>query len=231
MGYRYIAALQAVLTLVLVCSLPLWKKRPAVSDGSSSGAPLALRQIPSIPGAVEMVTVFFCYCALEQTAGLWASSFLVLHWGVGEEAAAAFACLFYLGVTLGRFVSGFLTMKLSDPRMIRLGEAGIAVGCVLLALPWPVAALCGFALVGLGCAPIYPCAIHATPAHFGEERSQALLGVQIAGAYVGACAAPAAFGLLANRGGIGLLPVYLGAILVLMAAMYQRLLKKAPAAE
>lgn len=142
--------------------------------------------------------------------------------------AAGFASLFYLGITAGRAVCGFLTFRLSDARMIRLGEGVVAIGVVALALPGPAwLALGGFALVGLGCAPIYPSIIHATPAHFGPARSQAMIGVQMASAYVGTCLMPPLFGLLASRLSAGLLPLYLLVLLALMIATHESLLRSA----
>lgn len=228
-GYRTVALMQMVLTAVLFLSLPLWKRR-AAGEPEAPGKPLSLGQIVRIPGAKEVMVTFFCYCALELTASLWASSYLVLNRGVTEEAAASFASLFYLGITAGRFVCGFLTLKLNDKQMIRLGEGIALVGVLALALPLGGTAACvGLAIIGLGCAPIYPSIIHSTPAHFGPERSQAMIGVQMASAYTGSCLMPPAFGLLANHVSIGLLPVYLLAVLLLMAVMHERLLKKASA--
>ena len=226
-GYRIIALLQAGLTLIVLLSLPLWKKRPDAKDAEAK--PLTLRQTLSIPGAKEVLTAFFCYCALEQTAGLWAASYLVLYTGLTAERAAAFAGLFFLGITAGRAVSGFLTFRLSDAAMIRLGCGIIAAGVASLLLPFAGAALAGFVLIGLGCAPVYPCIIHSTPAHFGAERSQALIGVQMACAYIGVCAMPPLFGLIANHISVALLPGYLAVLLVVMAFMHERVLKKCSA--
>ena len=223
MGYRYIAFLQAALSAAIFLSLPLWKGRPH-SGGVGEGKVLKLREVVAIPGARAVMLTFFCYCAMEQTAALWASSYLVLHTGMETERAAGFGCLFYLGITVGRALSGFLTMKLSDDRMVRLGQAVILGGLAALALPLGQAgALAGFVLVGLGCAPIYPCVIHSTPAHFGAERSQAIIGVQMASAYVGTCLAPPVFGLLAQYVSAALLPAYLGVLLGVMALTHRRL--------
>ena len=188
---------------------------------------MKLSQIFAVPGAKAVMLCFFCYCALEQTAGLWAASYLAGCRGMDAETAAGFAAMFYLGITGGRAVSGFITMKLNDRQMIRLGLGIIAAGILVLALPLPsVCALVGFVLIGLGCAPVYPCIIHSTPAHFGAARSQAFIGVQMASAYVGTCLMPPLFGALAGLTTISLLPLYLGALLLLMAAMHETLLKK-----
>lgn len=232
MGYRYIAILQIVLTAILIFSLPLWKK-PGTddtgrTDGEKKAKPLSLHEIIRIPGAKEIMITFFCYCALEQTTGLWASSYLVLRRGLSAETAAGFASMFFIGITAGRAFSGFLTMKLNDTQMIRLGEGFVLFGIALLFLPFggSTIALPGLIIIGLGCAPIYPSIIHSTPEHFGADKSQAMIGVQMAFAYMGTCLMPPVFGFLANHIGIFLFPVYLLAILVLMAVMHEKMLPK-----
>jgi fucose permease len=230
MGYRFIAYLQIGLTLILLLSLPLWKGRGAPAGGSGGqgeGRALSLREIIRIPGAPEIMTAFFCYCALEQTAGLWAGSYLVLQRGLSADEAAGLAGLFYAGITAGRALGGFLTLKLNDTQMIRMGQGVILLGVVCLLLPLGRAgALAGLVLIGLGCAPIYPSVIHSTPEHFGADRSQAVIGVQMASAYVGTCLMPPVFGLIVKYLGAFLLPVYLLLILALMVFMHERLLKK-----
>ncbi|MGM9590832.1 MAG: MFS transporter [Faecousia sp.] len=226
-GYRIIALLQVVLTAVLLLSLPLWKKRPKQATPEEQDAPLTVRQILPIPGAKEVMIAFFCYCALEQTAILWGSSYLVLSKGMAEETAAGLASLFLLGLTAGRALNGFLTYKINDTNLIRLGQGIIGMGVLIMLLPLGEAAsFAGLMLCGLGCAPIYPCVIHSTPAHFGEDKSQALVGIQMASAYMGVCVMPPLFGLLANHVGTFLLPWYLGTILLLMTLMCERLNKK-----
>ena len=233
-GYHIIAVLQIVLTAILLCSLPLWKQRPAevLQDGKVQNVKaLSIRevlgQIFLLPGAKAAMTAFFCYCALEQTTGLWASSYLTLHKGVSADTAASFASMFYLGITVGRALSGFLTMKLNDVQMIRLGEVIIGIGVLVMLLPFGQSlSLTGLILIGLGCAPVYPCVIHSTPAHFGADKSQAIIGIQMACAYVGTCLMPPVFGLIANHITVALLPVYLLIILVLMVIMHELLCKK-----
>ena len=221
-GYRIIALLQAGLAVLLLLSLPLWKRSPG-EDREAGGSVLSLGQAISLPGVQEVMLSFFCYSVLEQTAGLWAASYLTLCRGLPPERAAGLASLFFIGITAGRAMSGFLTMRLRDIQLIRLGEGLLAAGVGVLLLPlgrW--AALGGLLLMGLGCAPIYPCLIHATPARFGEERSQAVIGVQMASAYIGTCLMPPLFGLIANHISIALLPVYLLLALALMAASQER---------
>lgn len=227
-GYRYVGILQILLTAVLVFSLPLWKKRiHSESNAADEGKPLPLGQVIRIPGAKEVMVTFFCYCALEQTAMLWGSSYLALHKGVPSETAAFYASMLFTGLTVGRGLNGFLTIKFSDSQLIRMGQAIILLGIAAMLLPFgEMVSLLGLILIGLGSAPIYPCIIHSTPAHFGAEKSQALIGVQMASAYVGSCLAPPLFGLIANHIHIGLMPVYLLAILILMIVMHERLIRK-----
>ena len=157
---------------------------------------------------------------------LWASSYLNLAKGVAAQTAASFAGMFCIGITIGRGINGFIAMKLKDSQMIRMGQAIIFLGIVVMILPFgDVFSLLGFSLIGLGCAPVYPCIIHSTPEHFGAERSQALIGVQMASAYVGTCLMPPLFGLMANHISIHLLPVYLLILLAVMVWMHELLNK------
>ena len=227
-GYRYIAIFQIVLTAVIFLSLPMWKPRPdAVGEDGKKAAPLTMKQLFAIPGAKEVLLAFFCYCAAEQTAILWSATYLVDHVGMHEEIAASFASMFLIGLTIGRGISGFITYKLNDTNMIRLGEAIMILGVVVMVLPLgQYTALVGLMLFGLGCAPIYPCVIHSTPDHFGAKNSQAIIGVQMAAAYVGICLMPPLFGLIANYITVALMPLYLALITVTMIIMCERLNRK-----
>lgn len=235
MGYRYVGILQIVLTCVLFVSLPMWKgskksetqttQNLEKGENAESKA-LSLREIFSIVGVKEVAVTFFCYCAIESTSGLWASSYLVLSKGTTAERAAAFASVFYIGITIGRAISGFVTMKFNDKQMVRIGEGIILVGVATMFLPFgEMVALAGLILIGLGCAPIYPCLIHATPMHFGADKSQAVIGVQMASAYVGTVIMPPLFGFIANIISVDLLPVFVVVILVLMTIMHEKLVK------
>lgn len=229
-GYRCIAIIQIVLTAVLLCSLPRWKGRPQVQDASGSvveAKTLSVKEVLQLRGVKNVLICFFCYCALEQTTGLWASSYLTLYKGVPAETAASFASMFFIGITAGRALNGFLAMKLNDVQMVRMGQGLIACGIVVMLLPLGAAvSLAGFVLIGLGCAPVYPCLIHATPAHFGADRSQAVIGIQMACAYVGTSLMPPLFGLIAAHITVSLLPAYLLALLALMILMHERLLRR-----
>jgi len=233
MGYRYISLIQVVLTIIIMLSLPLWKKRPVIDDvdgvqesENKKDKALTLKEIVNIPGAKQVMLMFFCYCALEQTTGLWASSYLVLQHGFDLEIAASYASLFFIGITVGRAVSGFITMKLNDKQMIYLGQGIILIGIILMCLPFGhQIALIGLVTIGLGCAPIYPCIIHSTPNNFGADKSQAVIGVQMASAYVGNLLMPPLFGIIANHISVRLFPVYLLLILIVMVVMHIKLNK------
>lgn len=247
-GYRTISILQVVLTAVLVLSLPLWKARKTVepqrtsetssvqsaqseqSEGETADRrkPLGIRGVLAIRGAREILVMFFCYCALESTAMLWASSYMALGKGIDKTTAAMWGSLFCIGITVGRLASGFLTMKLNDPAMIRLGQALVLTGIVIMLLPLPhnIGTIAGLMVIGLGCAPIYPCVIHSTPAYFGEDKSQAIVGMQMACAYVGSMCMPPLFGLIAQHVSVNLFPFYLVVFLALMVAMHETLRRK-----
>ena len=224
-GYRIIGILQVVLTVVLLFSLPLWKL-PQDAMGGEPFTPQhrSFPELLKITGVPEVLVCFLCYCALESTAGMWASSYCTLVRGLDAQTAASWASLFYLGITAGRFVSGFLTMKMSDRNMIRLGQVLIALGILLVLLPAGNNVLfVGLILIGLGCAPVYPCIIHETPVNFGRELSMSMTGLQMAFAYVGSCLAPPLFGLLAQNVTPRLYPWYLAVGLVVMVIMSESL--------
>ena len=230
MGYRCISFLQMGLTAILLLSLPLWIKNANTNtpDENPPQSPaLSLIQILAIPGAKEVFIAFFCYCAAEQTAILWASTYLVRHLGMREDLAASLASLFFIGITVGRAANGFLTYKLDDKSLIRLGEGIMLLGLGVMLLPLGnYSATAGLLLLGLGCAPVYPCIIHSTPSLFGPERSQAIIGVQMASAYIGALAMPPVFGLIANHISASLMPLVLALITLVMIYMSEKLNRK-----
>lgn len=230
MGYRVIGILQVVLTIILIVSIPLWKGREEETSEDTPQErrkPLKFREILAIAGAKEVLIAFFCYCAAEQTAILWSGTYLVMHDGLDEQSAAAFAGMFLIGLTIGRALSGFLTYKLNDMNMIRLGQLLMGLGILVMLIPLGmVCSMAGLMLIGLGCAPVYPCIIHSTPDHFGPENSQALVGVQMAAAYLGILIVPPVFGVVAEHMDVSLLPWYLLAVIVLMTVMCERLNRK-----
>ena len=227
MGYRSVSVIQIVLTAVLFLSLPLWKRGECEEQGEAA-PPLTLGQIFRIRGVPFVLIAFLCFCAFESTAGLWASSYMVEHRGVDPQVAARFAALFYLGITVGRFLSGFIADKLGDKNMIRLGTCIMLLGAVMIMLPVKtnVIALAGLLVTGFGSAPVYPCIIHSTPTNFGKQNSQALVGVQMASAYCGSTLMPPVFGLIAQYISIALYPFYLAFFIVMVIVMTALLNKK-----
>ena len=244
-GYLIVSLIQFVLAIALFCSLSLWKKKPEELKENSSNAPgalegkansdgaeapkqraLSLKEVFAIPGAKECMASFYSYCALEQTVGLWAGSFMVLALGMEEKLAASYVALFYFGITFGRFLSGFFTMKWKDEQMVLGGSAIVFFGIFLLFTPWSNAmVLPALILIGLGCAPVYPSVIHSTPYNFGVEHSSALIGAQMASAYVGTLIMPPLFGVLGRSLSMKLFPYYSMFLLLFMVFTYRRMLQ------
>jgi fucose permease len=220
LAYLGIALFQLVLVLVLSVAVPLWGKVAARSAEGGEAAepphqklffPLRLR------GAKPALLAFFCYCGIESTMGLWGGSFLFKVKGIEAAAAASWVALFYASITVGRFLTGFISYKLSNKDLIRYGSLLILAGASLMLLPLPLPlTLAGFLLVGFGCAPIFPCMLHETPERFGAAQAQAIMGFQMAVAYIGSTFLPPTFGFLAPKTGMGFLPVF---ILVYIAGL------------
>ena len=222
-GYRLTSYLQFGIVVILALALPLWKVNKAAEAEEKNAKVLGLKGALKIKGVPYLLTGFFAYCAAEATTMLWASSYLEGARGASKEEAAAFGALFFIGITVGRFLAGFIADKVGDNRMVYLGAA-IALGGVLcIALPFEKTALVGFVIIGLGCAPIYPCIIHSTPRNFGADNSQGIIGIQMASAYVGSTFMPPVFGLMANHISLWLMPIYLTLLFVLMVVMIRRL--------
>ena len=249
-GYLIVSIIQFILAIILFCSLSLWKKNPeeltenaastAKQEAPKQEAPkqeapkqeapkqkaLSLKEVFAIPGAKESLASFYGYCALEQTVGLWAGSFMVLALGMEEKLAASYVALFYFGITFGRFLSGFFTMKWKDEQMVLGGSAIVFFGIFLLFTPWSKAlVLPALILIGLGCAPVYPSVIHSTPYNFGVEHSSALIGAQMASAYVGTLIMPPFFGVLGRSFSMKLFPYYSMFLLLFMVFTYRRMLQ------
>ena len=221
-GYRIVGVVQTVMGVLLFMSLPIWKKSVSAAE-ENEAANLSIRQIFALPGAAPILIAFFCYCALETTAGLWAASYMTLHRGIDPTTAAAWASIFYLGITIGRFFNGFVADRFGDRQMVRCGQLIVLLGVMLLLLPLgKTGSFLGLLLIGLGEAPIYPCLLHATPVNFGRENSQAIMGKQMACAYIGSTVMPPVFGLIAQWVSISLYPVYLLVFALLMIAMSER---------
>ena len=222
-GYLIVGILQTVIAAILLVTLPVWKKTGHESLQATGQKPIGLLGALKIRGVPFLLFGFLCYCAAESTAMSWSSTYFVEVKGIGEAQAAQFASLFYIGMTVGRFVSGFIAGKLGDRRMIILGTLIAAVGIVILFLPFdvPALSLAAFIVIGLGCAPIYPSIIHSTPFNFGAEHSGAIIGIQMASAYVGSTFMPPLFGLLGRHFGFGFMPIWLAAFLAVMIVMME----------
>lgn len=221
-GYNTVAWLLILTTLILLASLLLWESKKREKEGKK-GEKQSFGKLLRIPGVKSAMLVFFCYCTVEATFGLWGASFLVFVKDFTPELAAKLVAVYYGGITIGRFLSGLVTLKLSSKQMIYSGQAVILLGLLLLFLPFHFTLLPGFLLVGLGCAPIFPGLIHDTPVNFGEENAQAIIGIQMASAYTGISLMPLFFGKLSSFAGYGFLLWFLGIFLTLMILMNWRL--------
>lgn len=227
-GYRTIGILQFVLVGLLFVSFPLWKKaqEQKIATNHPISKPLKFAQLLKLPGAKPALLTFFLYCAIEATVGLWGSSYLVSR-NISPEVAASWIALYYAGITIGRFASGFLTMKLKHKQMVQLGEIFIGAGVVLLFLPFSGnLLLVSLFLIGVGCAPIFPSLLHETPDNFGSEYSQSIMGIQMSCAYVGITFMPPLFGLLGQQFGYNLFPIFIAILLILMIFMVRVLYQK-----
>lgn len=224
-GYGTVSVIQFILTAFLFLSLPFWKKQQ--TEASAGSQKPKTKNIFAIKGVGSVLICFFGYCALESTAGLWASSYLVNARGVDTNTAARFASLFYIGITVGRFLCGFIAELIGDKALIRIGLAVILMGILCVGIPFgsDVLGLAGLIVIGFGCAPIYPSIIHSTPSNFGEENSQSIVGVQMASAYVGSTFMPPLFGALTSVLPIGIYPAYLSVFALLTLALSERLNK------
>lgn len=221
-GYRMVAYLQLIIAGVLLFTLPLWKVNKPLLKNENDSHILGIKGALKIKGVPYLLIGFFSYCAAEATAIYWASSYLEISRGFSKDEAAAFGSLFFIGLTVGRFLAGFVSERLGDNKMIRIG-AGIALsGIILIAIPIQAATVMGFVIIGFGCAPIYPCIIHSTPNNFGAENSQGIIGVQMASAYVGSTLMPPLFGLIANHISLSLMPVFLAFFIVLLFFMINK---------
>lgn len=224
-GYRMVSFLQMGITVILLVTLPVWKvNRKANEQKAEQAAVIGIRGALKIKGVPQLLLGFFSYCSLESTLLLWSSSYLVGAKGVTAQKAAAFASLFCIGITAGRFLSGLVTEKLGDYNLIRIGTGILLLGCIAMILPLKTdaAALGGLVVMGLGCAPVYPSIIHATPNNFGAQNSQAIIGIQMASAYVGSTFMPPVFGLIANHISVALMPFFVLFFIVLMYIMVKK---------
>ncbi len=221
-GYRTVSYLQFAIASVLILSIPLWRVNKANDAAENNNKVLGLKGAFKIKGVPYLLFGFLSYCAAESTTMLWASSYMEGARGASKEEAAALGSLFFIGITAGRFLAGFITDKLGDNKMIRLGAAIALAGAICILIPINAITVCGFVIIGLGCAPIYPCIIHSTPNNFGAENSQGIIGIQMASAYIGSTFMPPLFGLVANHISLKLMPIYIAFFLVLMLVMISK---------
>lgn len=225
LGFGTIGLIQAGLVVLLFATLPLWRK--AVNrDEHTEEQHFSVKLFAAVktPGVKSAMLVFFAYCAFEVTAGLWGSSYLVSVKGLSPETAAQWIALYYFGITAGRFISGFVSMKLANTSMIRLGMAVIGLGLLGILLPFGHVVLqISFVMIGLGCAPIFPSMLHETPTRFGKSVSQKLVGLQMASAYTGSTLMPPIFGAVAQYIDMSLFPFFLLLMLGIMFVLSENL--------
>ena len=224
-GYRTVSYIQFAIFLVILLTLPLWKINAKADSEKTDTKPLGIRGALKISGVPFILTGFMAYCAAESTAMLWASSFMEGVHGMTKDKAAACGSLFFIGITTGRFLSGFISDRFGDMKMIRSGIGIALIGIIMLVFPIKTLSVFGFVIIGLGCAPIYPCIIHSTPENFGAENSQGIIGIQMASAYVGSTFMPPLFGVIASHIGLRIMPAYLALFFILLYFMIIKMQK------
>ncbi len=218
-GYRIVGFIQLGIALLLLATLPVWNVNKAPTREEKKN--VSILQAIKIKGVPFLLLGFFAYCSLESTAMQWASTYFVEARGLSEDRAATFASLIFIGITCGRFISGFVTDKLSDKKMILIGTSILSLGIIMLFLPIEsyISTVIAFVIIGFGCGPIYPCIIHSTPYNFGKENSGAIIGIQMASAYIGTTFMPPLFGLLGTAVSFKIMPIYLMIFVILLVAM------------
>lgn len=214
-GYRMVSIIQFVLVGLLFISLPMWKRFQEGVEVSKEKF-TSNEKVLDIPGVKMALLGFFCYCAVETTAGLWGASYMVQIKGISKEIAAGWLTAYYFGITIGRLVNGFLTMKLESKNLIRIGQILIGAGAILLFFVSGWGNMVGLLFIGAGCAPIYPSMLHETPHRFGKENSSRLMGIQMASAYVGTTLVPPVVGLISSQVSLSVYPM---AIIILTLLM------------
>ena len=227
-GYLIISIIQFSLAFIMLLALPLWKNvkhNNKIEVKEEKQEALKFKEKLKIKGIWFLLIGFFCYSAIETVVMGWASTYMVRAKGIDTTTAATFASFFFIGMTVGRFICGFVSSKLGDKKMIRIGYAVLFVGIILISLPINEIALPGFIVIGLGCSPIYPSIIHSTPSNFERKYSQAIIGLEMAGAYVASISMPYAFGLLADFITIEIMPIYLLLFSAISIIMLELLVK------
>lgn len=219
-GYRAVFWFQLAIAALTVLALPLWKKVRHAQNGEEEEETPRVLSFPALmkmPKVRMACLIFIGYCALEYTCGTWGSTFLVNAKGAAADTAARMVTFYYVGLALGRFLSGVLAGRLHSRQLVKIGQMILLAAVVSLFLPLPFA-FCSVSLffIGLGNGPIFPNMLHLTPELFGKDLSQAVIGAEMATSYIGVLLAPALFGLIAQNVTAALFPVYL---LVLYALM------------
>jgi fucose permease len=227
-GYMTVGIIQLCIVIVLLATLPLWKRsnREKGDKHTESNPHLSFRKIAQLPGVKQMLLGFFCYCTIEVVAGTWGTSFMVTVRNISPENAARWIGLYYIGITAGRFISGIFTLKINNLQLIRLGQIVILLGIVLMLLPYNASITTGFMVFGLGCAPIFPSMLHETPRSFGREHSQSIIGMQMASASLASTIMPMIFGSLASAFDFSIFPFFLGALLLISILLIEASKKK-----
>lgn len=228
MGYELMTYIQLGLTAVLLFSIPLWKQFDnKVVENDEVREDINFSGIFKIKGVVYFFIALFCYCSMENTAGLWASTYLVNVKGVSKELAATFAAMFFVGITTGRMLSGFIANRFNDNKMVIIGLCLVFCGVIILFLPFfpTVTGTVGLITIGFGCAPIYPSLLHSTPSTYPKKYSQAIIGTGMASAYVGSTTAPLMFGFLASGLSNKILPIYVFIFASILFIMNYKMIK------
>lgn len=229
-GYRTAFLIQLVIAVITVLSLPLWKRVSAGKAAAEDMVPsksLRISEMMRMPSVRTVWFIFICSCGIEYTCGIWGSTYLVQSRGLPMDAAAGIITFYYIGMALGRFLSGLLASKLSSWKLIFMGQGILIAALLLLILPLPPAAAgIGLFVIGLGNGPIFPNLIHLTPSNFGKDISQSVMGTQMAASYIGIMLIPPVFGLIAQPFGTGLLPCFLLVLFAIMLTATAVLLRK-----
>lgn len=220
MGYGIIAILQVFMIICLLASLRLWDKVESESNihvTDNKHVAVTIKALFGLKGAKPTLISFFCYGTIETLTGFWGATYLVINYALKPEVAVQWVGFYYFGITIGRFLSGFLALNMSSRMLIRIGQVIIAVGIFILLIPnIYYLPLIGMILIGLGCAPIFPAMLHETPVRFGKEMSQGIMGIQMATAYIGTTLMPPLFGAVAAQLGFSQLPIWLLPLCVAM---------------
>ncbi|MBQ8978696.1 MAG: MFS transporter [Oscillospiraceae bacterium] len=221
-GYRWTAYLQSGILLLCILSAPVWKKSAEQDDDTEENS-AGIKDALKIKGVIPTLIAFFAYCSGEATCFLWTSSYFIGTKTLSAQTAAAFGSLIFGGLMAGRLISAFVSNRIGDKALIRIGTAIEAAGILLIFLPFEsyIPAAAGFVITGIGMGPVYPSIQHMAPINFGRQNSSAVIGLQMASAYMGSTFMPMVFGHLQQAAGIGIMPVYLTVFLLLNVGMLE----------